>query len=79
MIIAGNTKTATVIQVTYALSPHVSAKWPQHSNSPGATSDREKMKTYDSNNVKIIAIKKKSLRTGWLFTCETTVNQSGLF
>lgn len=46
MIKAGNTNTATVIQVTYALRPHCSAKWPQHSNTPGDTSDREKINTY---------------------------------
>ncbi len=45
MIKAGNTNTATVIQVTYALRPHGSAKWPQHSNTPGDTSDREKINT----------------------------------
>lgn len=47
MMRAGRMKTDIVIQVTYALRPHGSIKWPQHSNSPGDTSVREKMNTYE--------------------------------
>jgi len=44
-------KTARVIQVTYALRPQDSAKLPQHSKIPGATSEREKMNTWRGGEV----------------------------